>query len=92
MIPKAVYADWDAKAKGQAAEAEWNGRFAAYRKAFPALARELKRRMAGELPKQFAQTAVDATITAQVGRGLLRRCQYRLPGLPPPLRRWMTAR
>ncbi len=64
VIPKSVYADWDAKARGQVAEAEWNDRFAAYRKAHPALARELKRRMNGELPKHFAQTAVDATITA----------------------------
>ena len=64
VIPKEVYADWDAKAKGQAAESAWNDRFVAYRKAYPELARELKRRMAGELPKHFAQTAVDATITA----------------------------
>ncbi len=64
VIPKAVYADWDAKAKGKAAEAAWNTRFAAYKDAFPALAKELVRRMKGELPKNFVQTAVDTTIGA----------------------------
>ena len=64
MIPKAVYADWDAKEQGQAAEAAWNASFAAYKAAYPELAKELTRRMKGELPKHFAQTAVDATITA----------------------------
>jgi transketolase len=64
VIPKAVYADWDAKDQGQAAEAAWNASFAAYKAAYPELAKELTRRMKGELPKHFAQTAVDATITA----------------------------
>ncbi|HMT65322.1 MAG TPA: thiamine pyrophosphate-dependent enzyme, partial [Ottowia sp.] len=64
VIPRDVYADWDAKDQGQAAEAAWNTRFAAYKVAHPALAREFTRRMKGELPKIFAQTAVDATITA----------------------------
>ena len=64
VIPKAVYADWDAKVQGQAAEAAWNASFAAYKAAYPELAKELTRRMKGELPKHFAQTAVDATITA----------------------------
>ncbi|HOS87525.1 MAG TPA: 1-deoxy-D-xylulose-5-phosphate synthase N-terminal domain-containing protein, partial [Burkholderiaceae bacterium] len=64
VIPKEVYADWDAKDQGQAAEAAWNASFAAYKAAYPELAKELTRRMKGELPKHFAQTAVDATITA----------------------------
>ena len=64
VIPKEIYADWDAKAKGLAAETEWDSKFAAYKAAYPDLAKELTRRMKGDLPKQFAQTAVDATITA----------------------------
>ena len=64
VIPKAVYADWDAKAKGKATEAAWNTQFAAYKAAFPALAKELTRRMKGELPKKFVQTAVDTIIGA----------------------------
>jgi transketolase len=37
--------------KGAKAEAEWNERFAAYEKAYPAEAAEYKRIMAGELPE-----------------------------------------
>jgi transketolase len=64
VIPKDVYGDWDAKAKGKAAEAAWNAKFAAYKAAFPALAKELVRRMKGDLPKSFVQTAVDTVIGA----------------------------
>jgi transketolase len=63
-VPAEVYADWDAKAKGKAQEAAWNQSFAAYKTAHPALAKELQRRMAGELPKNFAQTVVDTVIDA----------------------------
>jgi len=64
VIPKEVYADWDAKARGKALEADWNARFAAYKAAHPALAKELLRRVKGELPKHFVQTAVDTVIGA----------------------------
>ena len=63
-IPAEVYADWDAKAAGSAREAEWNERFAAYQAAHPELAAEFVRRMAGDLPKHFAQTAVDTVVAA----------------------------
>jgi transketolase len=63
-MPKEVYADWNAAAKGKAQEAEWKTAFAAYKAAHPALAKELLRRMAGELPKNFAQTVVDTVIGA----------------------------
>ncbi len=64
VIPKEVYADWDAKESGKAAEAAWKEQFAAYQAAHPALAKELVRRMKGDLPKNFVQTAVDAVIAA----------------------------
>ena len=64
VIPKAVYADWDAKTAGKAREKAWNAQFAAYKKAHPALAKELLRRVSGELPPHFVQTAVDAVIAA----------------------------
>jgi len=64
VIPKPVYAAWDAKAQGKAFEAAWNEQFAAYKAAFPELAKEFVRRMKGDLPKSFAQVAVDATIGA----------------------------
>ncbi len=56
-IPAEIYAEWDAKQKGADAENEWNKRFAAYESEFPALAAEFKRRMAGELPADFAEKA-----------------------------------
>ena len=63
-IPKDIAAAWDAKARGLEMEAAWDVRFAAYKAAFPALAKEFERRMKGNLPKNFAQTAVDAVIAA----------------------------
>ena len=63
-IPDEVYAAWDAKAIGAKAEAQWDAAFAAYAKAYPELAAEFTRRMAGELPASFQQVAVDAAIHA----------------------------
>ena len=64
VIPEAIYAAWDARAEGAAAHAAWRGRLAAYAEAHPELAAELQRRMKGELPAGFAQTAVDAVVAA----------------------------
>ena len=61
VIPEDVYAGWNAKDKGDAAEAAWNEKFAAYEKEYPELAAEFKRRMAGELPANWKQ-ATDAFI------------------------------
>ncbi len=54
-VPGAVRAAWDARERGAAAEAEWDARFASYRAAHPELAAELERRLAGELPVDWAQ-------------------------------------
>ncbi|MGF6490683.1 transketolase [Pseudomonas frederiksbergensis] len=56
-IPANIYAEWDAKESGRAAEAEWDQRFAAYSAAFPELANELIRRLSGDLPTDFAEKA-----------------------------------
>jgi transketolase len=64
LVPKDVYVDWDARAKGAEAQAEWDKRFSAYRAAHPDLAAEFSRRMKGELPKNFAQVTVDAAVAA----------------------------
>lgn len=56
-IPQDVYDAWDAHKAGAAAEDRWNSQFSAYEKAYPELAAELKRRLAGELPENFAQQA-----------------------------------
>src|SRR3569832_1780818 len=64
IVPRDAYAEWDAKAKGREAEAQWNERFAAYTKAHPELAAEFTRRMKGELPANFAQLAADTAQAA----------------------------
>ncbi|MCU7827838.1 MAG: transketolase [Candidatus Thiodiazotropha sp. (ex Myrtea sp. 'scaly one' KF741663)] len=55
VVPADIYAGWDAKAAGSDAESAWNDKFAAYESAFPELAAEFKRRMAGELPADWAE-------------------------------------
>ncbi|MEE2000384.1 transketolase [Alkalimonas sp. MEB108] len=54
-IPADIYADWDAKAKGQLAEQNWQQKLAAYRAAHPELAAEFERRNSGELPANWAE-------------------------------------
>ena len=55
VVPDDIYAAWDGKDKGARTEAEWNERFAAYKAAYPELAAEYERRMAGELPADWAK-------------------------------------
>ena len=62
-IPQDVYDGWNQKDKGQAKEEAWNAKFDAYAKEFPELAAEFKRRMAGELPKDWKKHT-DAMIKA----------------------------
>ncbi|HEX7815475.1 transketolase [Dyella sp.] len=54
-IPQEIYAAWDHKREGAAAEQAWNQAFDKYAAAYPELAAEFKRRMAGELPKDWAE-------------------------------------
>src|SRR5271163_2471935 len=61
-IPAEVRAAWDRREKGAKAEQQWRTKFAAYRLEFPALAAELERRMAGDLPAGF-----DELVHALVG-------------------------
>jgi transketolase len=53
-IPADIRAAWDRRDKGAKVEQEWRTRYAAYKAEFPALAAELERRMAGDLPNGFA--------------------------------------
>lgn len=52
-IPKDIYAQWDAKEAGAQREKAWNDRFAAYTAAYPELAAEFSRRVAGKLPENW---------------------------------------
>jgi transketolase len=63
-IPKEVYEAWDAKKKGAELESSWNQKFDHYAKAFPAEAAEFKRRMANELPANWADHAAKAIAAA----------------------------
>ncbi len=63
-IPAEVYAAWDAKQKGAAWQSAWEGQFAAYTQAYPAEAAEFKRRMAHQLPDNWADFAKAALATA----------------------------
>ena len=67
-IPADIAAGWNAQEKGAAAESAWNEQFAAYEAAYPELAAELKRRMSGDLPADFADKA-DAYIKACQEKG-----------------------
>ena len=58
-IPQQIYAAWDARERGAAAEHAWRERFEAYRAAYPELAAELERRVSGELPDGFERAAAD---------------------------------
>src|SRR6202011_4845877 len=62
-IPADIRAAWDMREKGARVEGEWRTRFAAYKSEFPALAAELERRRAGDLPDGFGEL-----ISAYVGR------------------------
>lgn len=53
-IPANIYAEWDAKAAGQAKQQAWDQKFAAYQAEFPELADEFSRRLQGELPDNWA--------------------------------------
>src|SRR5690606_23191317 len=54
-IPADIYADWDAKAKGASEQQNWQQLFARYSAAHPELAAEFSRRVAGQLPADWAQ-------------------------------------
>ncbi|MEO5692253.1 MAG: transketolase [Usitatibacter sp.] len=55
-IPEGVYREWDARPRGKALESDWDQRFAAYERAHPELAKEFRRRTAGELPASWKQS------------------------------------
>jgi len=67
-IPADVYAGWDNKEAGAAAESEWDGRFAAYAAEYPAEAAEYKRRIAGELAAGW-EAGADAFIAEVAAKG-----------------------
>jgi len=62
-IPGEIYAAWDARTDGQANSGAWNKLVADYAEQYPELAAEFTRRMAGDLPDDWAARA-DRAIAA----------------------------
>jgi transketolase len=64
VVPPAIESAWDARQRGERLESDWSRRFEAYRAAYPDLAAEFERRVAGRLPDDWAGT-VDAFCARQ---------------------------
>ncbi|MGA8095081.1 MAG: transketolase [Steroidobacteraceae bacterium] len=60
VIPAELRTAWDHRARGAAAESAWRDTLARYASAHPELARELERRMRGELPADWTETVSQA--------------------------------
>ncbi len=52
-VPESIYEAWDARERGAVLEADWQRRFDAYAGAYPELAAEFERRIAGKLPADW---------------------------------------
>jgi transketolase len=64
-VPADVYAAWDQRPRGRAAEADWIVSFEAYKAAYPELAAEFERRVAGTLAADFDAFATAAIAEVQ---------------------------
>ena len=87
-IPEQVYAGWDAKTRGAAAEQAWRERLAAFAESAPEQAEELARHWRGALPEGF-ETAINDYIAlcAETGSDMASRkaSQQTLNALGPLL-------
>ena len=54
-VPGDAYAGWDARQRGAARRRDWQAQFEGWRAEFPQEAAEFERRMAGELPAEWAE-------------------------------------
>jgi transketolase len=87
-IPAPVRTAWDQKPRGTAAQQAWNTRFAAYEKAFPDLAKELQRRLSGQLPADFeaiAHRGLEAALAVNAPQATRQSSQVVLNAIGPAL-------
>jgi len=87
-VPRHIYDGWDARKRGAALERAWNDKFAAYEKAHPELAREFRRRAAGELPGDWKDRCVallDKVSAKAEAIATRKASQNALEGLAPVL-------
>lgn len=67
-VPQALRDAWDARARGQSAQAAWDGLMARYATEHPQLALELHRRQAGQLPVNWDE-ALDRLLAEVTAKG-----------------------
>jgi len=87
-VPRHIYDGWDARKRGAALERTWNDKFAAYEKTHPELAREFRRRTAGELPggwKNRCAAILDKVSAKAEAVATRKASQNALEGLAPLL-------
>jgi transketolase len=87
-IPADIGAAWDQRPRGAAAQKSWSDRFAAYEKAHPEAARELSRRLRGELPADFeaiAHRALEAALAVTAPQATRQSSQVALNAIGPSL-------
>jgi transketolase len=87
-IPADIVAAWDARAAGARHEAEWNARRDGYRAKHGERAAELERRLAGELPADFAERAAKLVAEANAKAETVasrKASQYALEAFAPAL-------
>lgn len=75
-IPNEIYAEWDARERGDALENGWNQGLSAYREAHPDLAAEFERRVVAQrLPEDWSSTAsaMVRTLAAKGGDAATRK-------------------
>ena len=88
VIPADVKDAWDARERGARLEADWQARFASYRRQFPELAAEFERRMLGRLPaswREHATQAIGAIAAAGKAMATRKASQLALEALAPVL-------
>ena len=88
VIPQEIYDGWNARECGSLLEKDWNGRFAAYAAAYPQLATEFKRRVAGDLPADWAATVarlIDGAAAKAETVATRKASQGALTGIAPAL-------
>ena len=87
-VPQHIYDGWDAKKRGAALERAWNDKFAEYEKAHPELAREFRRRVAGELPANWSahcQMLLEKIIAETESIATRKASQNTIEGVAPVL-------
>ena len=87
-VPADIKQSWDCRARGQALQADWQARWQGYEQAYPEQAQALVRRMAGDLPTEFADMVaqlMSQTVTAAKTLASRKASQQVIEALAPQL-------